>query len=133
MLPGMQQRGCSGEPCGIQLCNDSDQRQTSGGLRFKKVLNQLLLCCLSLKDWKAGRSLFAKVQPKYNPTPEETVGTAKIPTLKICNMATCPFRRRCDRNGSMIPSGVSHLIHMLFFVYAVFLVLISLDAFGFQF
>ena len=82
----MQQRGCSGEPCGIQLCNDSDQRQTSGGLRFKKVLNQLLLCCLSLKDWKAGRSLFAKVQPKYNPTPEETVGTAKIPTLKICNM-----------------------------------------------
>lgn len=32
----------------------------------------------------------------------------------------------------MIPSGVSHLIHMLFFVYAVFLVLISLDAFGFQ-
>ncbi|CAK9003618.1 unnamed protein product [Durusdinium trenchii] len=39
-----------------------------------------------LEDWKAGRSLFAKVQPKYNPTPEETVGTAKIPTLKICNM-----------------------------------------------
>ena len=67
MLPGMQQRGCSGEPCGIQLCNDSDQRQTSGGLRFKKS-SQPVVVVLPIPEGLEGRPLIvcegaAEVQP----------------------------------------------------------------------